>query len=59
MRNCQLVDILQLIAKADTAGNGRNLDIGEGLEAIKEVEERGFALNRGRYCDDDLLNFAR
>ena len=59
MGNCELVDILQLVAKANTTSNGRNLNIGEGLEAAHKLEECGLALNRGRYSHDDLLNLAR
>ena len=45
--DCEFIDILQLIAKANTTSYGRNLDIGEGLEAAHKVEERGLALDRG------------
>lgn len=33
--DCKLVDILQLIAKADASSYGRNLNIGECLEAVE------------------------
>ena len=59
MGNRQLIDILQLVAKAYAARYGRDLHVGEGLEAAEQVEERGLALDRGRNGDDHLLDLAR
>ena len=56
MRNGQLIDILQLVAKAYASRNGCNLDIGEGLEAAHKVEECCLTLNRCGYGNNNLLN---
>ena len=47
MGNGELIDILQLIAKAYASRYGRNLNIGEGLKATHKVEERGLTLHGG------------
>ena len=54
----QLVDILQLVAKAYTSCYGRYLHRGELLQAVEDVEECGLALDRGRYGEDNLLDCA-
>jgi hypothetical protein len=55
----KFIDILQLVAKTYASGDGGNLNIGEGLKTILKIEERGLALDRGRYSHDDLTYLAR
>ena len=55
----ELVDILQLIAKAYASCYGGDPNIGEHLQTVGEVEERGLTLDRCRYGDDDLLDLSR
>ncbi len=46
LRDCHLIDILQLIAKTQTACNSRNLHRWVGAQALEDLEERRFALDR-------------
>ncbi len=41
----ELVDVLQFVAEADAAGDGGDLHVGVGAQAVHDIEEGGFALD--------------
>ena len=58
MRDGQLVDVFQLVAEADAAGDRGDFHAGELPQAVHQVEERRLALDRGRNGENHLLHAA-
>ena len=54
----ELVDIFQFVAEADAAGYGGDFQSRELPETVHQVEERRFALDRGRNGEDHLPHAA-
>ena len=53
-----LIDILQLVAKADTASDGGNLHARVAAQTVHQVEHRSLALDRSRDGDNHLAHIA-